>query len=207
MGEIVLQGPTTLGRGDAERLEAMAVSLAAATDAKGKYDPAHCEAVGRLVHGIAHRMGYRGLTLLRLRLAGLLHDVGKLQIDDDVLLKPGKLTAGEYDFIKRHSVFGHTLITSLGLCDEARWVLHHHERPDGKGYPSGLRDDAVPMGSRIIHVADSYHCMIAPRTYKAAMSPDHAMQELVDGVGSQFDGHVVEAFVEFMSRGRVLIRD
>jgi polar amino acid transport system substrate-binding protein len=131
-----------------------------------------------------------------LTIAGLLHDVGKLQISDTILNKPAALTDAEYDVIKRHPLLGHETLVALGLPDEAKWVLHHHERSDGRGYPSGLVGEEIPIGSRILLAADAWECMTADRPYRLGMSMELASHEMLECTGSQFDPDVAGALLE-----------
>ena len=192
--------------GDRQRIEAMASALADAVDAKGRYHPSHCHSVARLAQVIGAHMGFTGDALFRLRTAGLLHDVGKLRVPDSILLKPDRLTDNEFEAMKRHPVEAHEKIIAAELHDEARWVLHHHERPDGQGYPSGLMGAAIPLGSCIIGVADAFDVMVSHRTYKRAMTRQHAMSELRAHVGTQFNGDVVDALDRALNHGQSLVR-
>lgn len=177
----------------ADRLDSLAAALAAAVDAKGDYRPSHSQAVARVATALGAQLGIRGTGLVRLRRAGLMHDVGKLQTPDAILLKPGRLASAEYEVIKLHAIAGHTLIAGLGMADEARWVLHHHERADGGGYPSGLAGTAIPLPSRILQVADAFDCMTSTRCYQPARTASWALGELREHAGSQFDPAVVDA--------------
>lgn len=180
---------------DWARLEDIALALAAAVDAKGHYTPSHSHAVARWSMIIGANLGIRGPALTRLRLAGLLHDVGKLHVPDAILLAPRRLTLEEYALVKHHPLAGHAMLLALGLENEARWVMHHHERGDGTGYPTGLAGDAIPLGSRILLVADAFDCMTTTRVYQAAMPVTAALGELQAHAGDQFDPAVVAALV------------
>lgn len=183
-----------LGDSERERLLGLAFSLAAAVDYKGGYR-AHSQRVAEIAHETAQTLGISGDALFRLTIAGLLHDVGKLQIPDRILLKPSYLTDAEYEHIQRHPVLGHQVLISLGLPDEAKWVLHHHERGDGRGYPSGLIGAQIPFGARILLVADAWDSMRADRPYQAGVPFDAAASELRACAGTQFDTEVVEALL------------
>lgn len=190
--------------GDRERIEQIATGLADAVDAKGRYHPSHCHSVARLAHTIGAYMGIEGDALFRLRIAGMLHDVGKLFIDDSILLAPRRLAESEMEVVKRHPVVAHEVLTGLGLYDEARWVLHHHEAGDSSGYPSGLPGAAIPLGSRILAVADAYDVMVTRRTYKEPMTRQHAMSELRACAPQQFDVAVVGTLGAVLTRGQLL---
>jgi HD-GYP domain-containing protein (c-di-GMP phosphodiesterase class II) len=184
-----------------DRLEAMAQSLADAVDAKGGYTPSHSRGVAKTATLIGAYLDIRGPALMRLRLAGLLHDVGKLRTPDEVLLKPGALTDAEYEVVKVHPIDGWNTLIGLGLKAEATWVLHHHERANGTGYPSGLAGNSIPLGARILAVADAYDCMTTPRVYARARPHHDAMRELHQHEGDQFDGDVVDALERATSAG------
>jgi HD-GYP domain-containing protein (c-di-GMP phosphodiesterase class II) len=131
-----------------------------------------------------------------IRLAAELHDIGKIAIPDSVLGKPDALSAEEWDLMRRHTIAGERIIASAtALADVAPLVRSSHERWDGGGYPDGLIGDQTPLGARIIAVCDSYHAMTSQRPYRAAMSAEVAIAELLAGAGTQFDPAVVHAFV------------
>jgi putative nucleotidyltransferase with HDIG domain len=156
---------------------------------------AHSVAVSRLSVCMGEALGLRPLRVERLRRAALLHDVGKLALPDSVLQKPGPLTAPEYAAIRAHSRLGSQTTLALGLAREARWVLHHHERPDGRGYPDGLDEDAIPLEAAIIHVADAYDALTSDRPYRAALTRTKALRAITAGSGWQFDRDCVAALV------------
>lgn len=183
-----------LDRAGAGRLLGIALSLAAAVDYKGEYR-AHSQTVSELCHGIGLALGVTESALRRLTIAGMLHDVGKLQIADAILNKPSALSEVEWHVIRRHPLLGHETLMGLGLPDEARWVLHHHERCDGHGYPSGLKGEQIPIGSRILLAADAWECMTADRPYRPGMSMEQAGVEMLACVGTQFDPYVAEALL------------
>ena len=122
-----------------------------------------------------------------IRMAGLLHDVGKIGIRDAILLKPGKLTRDEFTVMRRHSELGRAIIAGAGLIELADWVGHLHERIDGNGYPDGLRGEEIPLESRVLHVADALESMTCPRAYREPMPPTDAVLELERNAGTQFD--------------------
>jgi putative nucleotidyltransferase with HDIG domain len=174
------------------RMQRISRSLADATDAKGGYD-GHCAFVSELAQMLAAELDWRGRRLAQIRVAGLLHDVGKLRMPDEILLAPRALTPWEYAVVREHCTHGHAFLLGLGLEEEARWVLHHHENFDGSGYPSGLMADSIPMGARILHVADAFEAIIAKRPYSPASSPEYAVEELQRCNGQQFCPSVVAA--------------
>lgn len=197
---------TPLTDGEADRIEALALALATAVDVKGNYRPSHSHGVARAAQLIAHGLGFRADALFRIRIAGLVHDVGKLQVPDTILLAPRKLTTDEMDVIQRHPIEGHKTLKALGLHDEARWVLHHHERGDGAGYPTGLAGESIPLGSRILLVADAFDVMCSARPYMTTRSPTQALAELRANETGQFDHHVVDTLARALDAGVQLVR-
>jgi HD-GYP domain-containing protein (c-di-GMP phosphodiesterase class II) len=134
----------------------------------------------------------------------LLHDVGKIGIDDEVLRKPGKLTEAEYEHIKSHAEIGFKILNDIKQLDEVLpVVLHHHEQWDGRGYPQGLAGESIPLLARIVAVADSFDAMGSDRPYRQGMSDEKLDAILRDGSGKQWDAQVVEAFF----RARDAIRE
>ena len=155
----------------------------------------HEERVGHLCEAIALQLGFAPERAADVRLAGELHDVGKGIVPEAVLQKPGKLNAEEWTLVRRHPAAGAEILALAGLDEIADWVLAHHERPDGLGYPNGLIDDELPLEPRIISAADAFDAMTSERTYKASLGTAEACTELEAGVGSQFDGEVVAALL------------
>src|SRR5438874_2953563 len=173
-----------------------AASLAKAVDARDTYTGSHSERVSELAARVASRIGLDAEQVELTRLAGSLHDLGKLAIPEEILRKPGELTDSERLVLERHPMIGFRMLDSLGVDPVANVVLHHHERWDGAGYPDGLRGDAIPLGARIIFVADAYDAMTSDRVYRAKRSPEEAIAELERCSGTQFDPEIVTAFVE-----------
>ncbi|MEP7334657.1 MAG: diguanylate cyclase [Actinomycetota bacterium] len=173
-----------------------AASLAKAVDARDVYTGSHSERVGELAARIATRMG-ADLELIELiRLAGSLHDLGKLAIPEEILRKPAPLTEAERLVLERHPQIGFRMLESLGVDPVADWVLHHHERWDGGGYPDGLPAERIPLGARVIFVADAYDAMTSDRVYRRRLTAHDALAELQRCSGSQFDPDVVAAFAD-----------
>ena len=129
------------------------------------------------------------------RLAGRLHDLGKVAIPEEILAKRGPLTSRERALIERHPQIGFDMLEALGVEPVASWVLHHHERWDGHGYPANLAGEQIPLGARIILVADAYDAMLSDRAYRPMMTHDAGVEELNRCAGTQFDPMVVETFV------------
>jgi diguanylate cyclase (GGDEF)-like protein len=165
----------------------LATALARAVDAKDAGTRNHCETVSELCVLIGQALGLDADRIERLRLAGLLHDVGKIGVSDGILQKPGRLDDDEAAQMGSHVRMGHAIVASAELEEEARWVLHHHEHFDGSGYPDGLRGDEIPPESRIILVADAFEAMTADRPYRLARPVHDALAELDGLAGSQFD--------------------
>jgi diguanylate cyclase (GGDEF)-like protein len=185
------------GRDRAACLRA-AASLAHAVDVRDAYTGSHSYVVGELAARVAARMGLPSEEIELLRLAGSLHDLGKLAIPEEILRKPGPLTEAERLVLERHPQIGYRMLDSLGVDPVAHWVLHHHERWDGSGYPDRLARDDIPLGARILFVADAYDAMTTDRVYRGRLSHYRAIAELERCAGTQFDPDVVEAFkVEF----------
>jgi HD-GYP domain-containing protein (c-di-GMP phosphodiesterase class II) len=176
----------------------LASALALAVDAKDSYTRSHCRTVATLCVVIATELDFEPERLARIRLAGLLHDVGKIGIPDAILKKPAALTPAEYEQMKTHSVLGEGIILAAEMPIEARWVRHHHERIDGAGYPDGLVGGQIPLESRIIHVADAFEAMTSDRPYRDAPGEQFAADELRRFAGTQFDEDVVEALLRIV---------
>ena len=166
-----------------EQLEA-AMLLAETLDLRDVATARHSETVGRYAERIADELGLAPDQVERLRVAGVLHDIGKLGISDAVLLKPGGLELSEWEEIRRHPEMGARILEHANLRDVASWVLAHHERIDGAGYPRGLTGDTIPLEGRILAVADAYEAMTADRPYRRALAEAEARAELVRGAGT-----------------------
>jgi len=171
-----------------------AASLARAVDARDAYTGSHSGRVAELAARIATRIGVDPEQVELTRLAASLHDLGKLAIPEEILRKPGPLTEPERIVLERHPQIGFRMLESLGVDPVADWVLHHHERWDGSGYPDGLPGEQIPLGARIIFVADAYDAMTSERIYRRRVSSEQAVAELQRCAGSQFDPEIVDAF-------------
>ncbi len=180
-------------------LHATLRALVRSLEAKDPYTKLHSERVTGLAINIAKIMGCSSDELDSLRFAGHLHDIGKIGIRDQILMKPGKLTRDEYEIIKTHPVIGEEIVSHLGLLPiEKSIIRHHHERWDGRGYPDGLRGLEIPGCSRILSVADTFDAITTRRPYRDAVPVEMAMEEIEKNAGSQFDPEVVEAFRVYM---------
>jgi len=170
-----------------------AASLAKAVDARDAYTGSHSERVGELAARISRRLGLEEPEIELTRLAASLHDLGKLAIPEEILRKPSALNETERLVLQRHPQIGHRMLESLGVEPVADWVLHHHERWDGDGYPDRLRGDEIPLGARIIFVADAFDAMTSERVYRRPLTQREALAELERCSGSQFDPLIVDA--------------
>jgi diguanylate cyclase (GGDEF)-like protein len=170
-----------------------AESLAKAVDERDAYTGSHSQRVGDYSARIARRLGADEPAIELTRLGGNLHDLGKLAIPEEVLRKPSTLSEAERLMLERHPQIGFRMLESLGVQPVAEWVLHHHERWDGAGYPNRLAGDQIPLGARIIFVADAYDAMTSERAYRQARTQRDALAELERCAGSQFDPAVVRA--------------
>jgi HD-GYP domain-containing protein (c-di-GMP phosphodiesterase class II) len=173
-----------------------AASLAKAVDARDAYTGSHSARVSAMAGRVAARLGLDDETIELTRLAASLHDVGKLAIPEELLRKPSGLTDSERLVLQRHPQIGFRMLDGLGVDPVAEWVLHHHERWDGGGYPSGLSGDSIPLGARIIFVADAFDAMTSERVYRDKLSDEEALEEIQRCAGAQFDPDVVDAFAD-----------
>jgi HD-GYP domain-containing protein (c-di-GMP phosphodiesterase class II) len=164
---------------------------------------AHSLRVMRSTHLLACLLNVPPERREQLALAALLHDVGKLFIPEAILYKAGSLTEEEWAIMRRHPEIGSQLLLKAGRewADLSPFVAAHHERWDGYGYPCGLRGKSIPFEARMLAVVDAYDAMISSRVYQQALTPAEARAELQRGAGSQFDPHVVAAFLEVLQRG------
>ncbi len=179
-------------------------ALAAAIEARDPYTYGHTERVGQYAVAIAAELGLPPSNWQALRLAALLHDIGKIGIGDAILKKPARLSTDEYETSKEHSRIGYEMLKSVPfLNDELPIILYHHERIDGTGYPAGLKGDAIPIGARILLVADALDAMTSERTYRKAVSLEEAVRRLRAGAGSQFDAGVVQAALRCLDKGTI----
>jgi diguanylate cyclase (GGDEF)-like protein/putative nucleotidyltransferase with HDIG domain len=178
-----------------------AENLIRIVDSKDTYTGEHSQAVARLVEAMARQLELDDETTEQLKLAGLLHDLGKIAIPDTLLKKPGCLEPDERRLVRAHVQFGHSLLEGLGIEPVDSWVLHHHEHWDGSGYPDGLAGEEIPFGSRVILVADAYDAMTSDRTYRRASTASQALAEIRRRAGAQFDPAVVSALERCVVRG------
>jgi putative nucleotidyltransferase with HDIG domain len=179
-----------------------AEALAAALEAKDSYTADHAGSIAVLAVEVGREFGLDDEALRDLRYGAIFHDIGKIAIPDAVLNKPGPLTEGEWEIIKRHPIVGEKILAPVPFLEQVRRIVRHdHERWDGKGYPDGLRGRQIPIGARIVLVVDAFHSMTSDRPYRQAMSEESARLELRANAGTQFDPDVVEAALRVLDRG------
>ena len=189
--ELDLTSLPTIGGG--RRQDVLAASLAAAVDAKDGDGYDHSGTVAELAGAIAEQLGLPREHVARVRTAGLLHDVGYLDVDDQIFAKGEPPTEAEWNEVASHAEHGARILARCGFGEIATWVRHHHERVDGEGYPDGFAGEAIPLESRILHVADAYEAMTRGHSYQARMTAEAAMAELERQAGAQFDPECVTA--------------
>jgi diguanylate cyclase (GGDEF)-like protein len=185
----------------AERADTVTVrALAAAVDARDEATQDHSRNVARYAAMLAREIGLDERTVLHVEYAGLLHDVGKIGIPDALLRKPGPLTATEWGLMRSHSVLGEDILQSTAMREILPWVRHHHERWDGAGYPDGLAGQDIPLGARVLALANAYDSMRSDRPHRSALSRSAALQEIDLGRGTFFDPVLGETFVDAIGR-------
>jgi diguanylate cyclase (GGDEF)-like protein/putative nucleotidyltransferase with HDIG domain len=191
------QDVTLKGKGDAPSLLDTVTALAFAIDAKDHYTQGHSQSVSRIAAQIARQMGLSDPLIEEVRLGGILHDIGKIGVPESVLNKPTRLTVEEFELMKSHAVLGAKILEPLRVKAIERirgMVRHHHEMVDGSGYPDRLKGEKIPLGARIITVADCFDTMVSERAYKPGRSIEEALEELRRCRGTQFDPDIVDAF-------------
>jgi two-component system cell cycle response regulator len=179
---------------------ATVIALAEALDIRDTGTAKHSHLVGRYSELMAIELGLEPAHVERVRIAGILHDVGKIGVSDAVLSKPGPLSADEWIEMKTHPEIAARLLSRPEFDDLRGWILAHHERPDGCGYPFGLSAGEIPLEARILAVADAFEAMTADRVYRPALGQAAARAELEAGAGTQFDAEVAEAFLRALER-------
>ena len=164
---------------------------------KNKREEQHSHRVSALCKSMGKAIGLPEGEIEELKTVGLLHDIGKIAIEENILNKPGKLTDDEWEEIKRHPEIGYRILSTVNdMSEMAEYVLAHHERWDGRGYPKGLKGEEIPFQSRIIAIADAYDAMTSERSYRSALSEEIAIEELQKNAGIQFDPELIRIFIE-----------
>lgn len=179
-------------------------AMATAIDNKDPYTRGHSERVARFSVAIARRLGLSEEEVEKIRISALLHDVGKIGVDDRILKKPAPLTDEEFELMKQHPLKGYRIMSQIpAMRDFLPGIYMHHERLDGLGYPQGLSGDEIPLQARIIAVADSFDAMTTERPYQRAMSAEAALDLIESFVGTRYDGQVVQALIEAYRGGQI----
>lgn len=180
-------------------------ALSQAIDAKDGYTRGHADRVSRIAGAIAHELGLSDGEVERIELAAMLHDIGKIGVEDRILLKPSRLDEAEQNAMRRHPIYSAAILNpSSQLRPLVPIVLHHHEQYDGSGYPDGLVGEEIPVGSRILLVADAYEAMTSDRLYRKAIGHERALEQLHKYSGIQFDPRVVAAFERVLAKRGVV---
>lgn len=186
----------------------MLMTLRLTVDAKDVYTRGHSDRVSYYAVKLGEAIGADAEMLERLRVGGLFHDIGKIAMVDAILQKPGKLTAEEFNEIKKHPVYGEHI---LGGVQQLQDVLHiirgHHERIDGKGYPDGLSGDQIPLDTRVISLVDAFDAMISTRQYKDGIHKENVILEMEACKGTQFDEALTDAFIRLLHTTPDLIQE
>lgn len=175
--------------------------MAASIDARDRYTSGHSQRVAHWGREIAKEIGLPAKKVDEVYFGGILHDIGKIGIEDEILNKKGKLTPEEYDKIKQHTVIGYEIIKQAGMFHELLPAIRsHHERIDGKGYPDGLVGEEIPLVARILAVSDAFDAMVADRPYRKGLPVSQALQEIERGAGTQFDEELAQHFIAIVNR-------
>ncbi len=175
-------------------------NFVSAVEAKDAYTAGHSDRVADISLLIAKELGLGDEQCHMIHMAAHLHDIGKIGIPDGILLKSGRLNKYEYEVMKTHSQIGYNIIkNNIELKEISQMILYHHERIDGRGYPNGIKGNLIPLGARIIAVADSFDAMVTRRTYKDKMSILEAINEIETNINTQFDEKVSIAFLKILS--------
>jgi HD-GYP domain-containing protein (c-di-GMP phosphodiesterase class II) len=173
--------------------------LAQIIDKRDKYTYEHSSRVAQYAKDIAEQLNISSNETINIETAGLVHDLGKISIEDKIINKDGKLTDDEFDLVQTHPLTGYRLLENIHpYRKSAEYVLYHHEKLNGTGYPTKISGDKIPLGARILAVADSYDAMTSDRSYRKALKQSVAVSELIKCSGTQFDPKVVEAFIDVL---------
>ncbi|HYE11196.1 MAG TPA: HD-GYP domain-containing protein, partial [Patescibacteria group bacterium] len=180
-------------------------SLSQAVEAKDPYTNGHSIRVGDYACQLAERLGLSSKRIENLKIAAILHDIGKIGVDESILNKPGRLTEEEFDKIKQHPEIGVKIIKDIDfLQDVSRIILSHHERYDGTGYPEGRKNENIVLESQILSLADVFDALTSERPYRNAMTVEEAIEIIENGKGSQFDYKLADAFIKMVKDNKEL---
>jgi putative nucleotidyltransferase with HDIG domain len=179
------------------------IEIAEELDLRDEGTARHCRTVACYAEAIARELDLPSDVVESVRLAGLLHDVGKIGVSGSIVAKAGPLTPREWAEMQSHPRIGAGILEDAGLDDIREWILAHHERPDGQGYPRGLSDEEIPLEAKILAVADAYEAMTNDRCYRRSIGRERAVAELRRHAGRQFDWAAVEAFIAVLDRGEL----
>ena len=197
LNKVLIDAHKQLERAEIDTIAVLVLSL----EAKDPYVRGHSKGVARCSLTIAQEMGFSKEKQMIIERAGILHDIGKLGITDDILKKPGKLNDEEWEIMKRHSQKSVEILKPLEfLFREKEIILHHHERYDGRGYPDGIKGEQIPLGARIMAVADTFDAMNSERPYRKSLPKDAIISELKRVSGSQLDSFVVTTFLSLLEK-------
>ncbi len=169
---------------------------------KDVFTEKHSERVMQLTIDLARKLNLDGINMMELTYASLFHDLGKIDVPDEILLKPARLTSEEFEYIKKHPGIGKSFADEISYMAIGEIIEQHHERMDGTGYPNGLKGNEIRVESRIIAVVDSYDAMTSDRSYRKAMTKDQAVEELIKYRGSHYDPTILDAFIELLNEDR-----
>lgn len=180
---------------------ALVCSLTTILDLTELHTGVHGTRLAEWAMRVAQQLGCGERELRDIEIASLLHDIGKVGVPQQVLQKPGKLTPEEYEVVKKHPDYGWAILRLLpGFERVSLFVLHHHERMDGQGYPAGLAGEEIPLGARIVAIVDAFDVMMSGRSYRDALPLDEAFRRLREASGTQFDPRIVDLFVQIAQK-------
>jgi len=183
----------------------MMVTLSCVVEARDLYTDKHMKDIAEYSVAIANKLGLPDSDIENIRKAALLHDLGKISVPDHILMKASKLSEEEMDIIKKHPVNGAKIIEPIEPLKHAKEIIKYHQECfDGSGYPEGLKEEDIPLGARIIAVADAFGAMTTDRPYRKALTVEEAVKELKKGAGTQFDPHLVEIFMSILEEKNIL---
>jgi putative nucleotidyltransferase with HDIG domain len=182
----------------------MLTVLTGAIEARDPYTRGHSARVTEIAEAVACRLGWSEERLESLRIGGPLHDIGKLAVSDEVLRKEGRLDESELAQIREHPKIGARILLRMAALREAiPYVLYHHERWDGHGYPSGKAGEEIPLGARVLAIADAFDAMTSDRPYRRALTREQALAEIERCAGTQFDPRIAQVFLELFTETEV----